>query len=119
MERFIKKATIILALVSVTTVVFADRGTGKKAKARTSLNITSGNTSLKSSILSNIKSGLSYKGSFLATRQVVNNSVIVNSTLMTYQKGNTTYIIPYKSKLTVPDVKQGYAGVKLVIRSKK
>jgi hypothetical protein len=118
MERFIKKATIILALVSVTTVVFADRGTGKKAKARTTLNINSGNTSLKSSILSNIKSGLSYKGSFLATRQV-NNSVITDNTLMTYQKGNTTYIIPYKNKLAIPDMRQGYAGVKLIIRSKR
>lgn len=118
MERFIKKATIILALVSVTTVVFADRGTGKKAKARTALNINSGNTSLKSSILLNVKSGLSYKGSFLATREV-SSSVITNNTLMTYQKGNTTYIIPYKSKLAVPDMKQGYAGVKLIIRSKR
>ncbi|MES2850748.1 MAG: hypothetical protein V4685_16940 [Bacteroidota bacterium] len=119
MNRFIKKATIILALVSVTTVVFADRGTGKKTnKAKTNLNINTSATSLKSSILSNIKNGLAYKGSFLATRQV-NNAIIINNNLMTYQKGNTTYIIPYKSKLTVPDVKQGYAGVKLIIRSKK
>ena len=119
MERFIKKASIILALVSVTTVVFADRGSGKKSnKARTNLNVvTTGSTSLKSSILSNIKNGLSYKGSFLASRQV-SNTVIINNNLMTYQKGNTTYIIPYKTKLTVTDSKQGYAGVKLIIRSK-
>ena len=118
MERFIKKATIILVLVSVTTVVFADRGAGKKSKVKTTLNINSTSTTLKSSILSNIKNGLAYKGSFLASRQI-NNSVITNNTLMTYQKGNTTYIIPYKSKVTVPDMKQGYAGVKLIIRSKK
>jgi hypothetical protein len=118
MERFIKKAAIILALVSVTTVVFADRGTGKKSKVKTTLNINSASTTLKSSILSNIKNGLAYKGSFLAPRQI-NNSVIINNTLMTYQKGNTTYIIPYKSKVTVPDMRQGYTGVKLIIRSKK
>ena len=118
MERFIKKATIILALVSVTTVVFADRGTGKKSKARTTLNITSSPASLKSSILSSIKNGLAYKGSFLTSRQI-NNSIIVNNTLMTYQKGNTTYIIPYKSKMAVVDMRQGYTGVKLIIRSKK
>ena len=118
MEKFIKKTAIILALVSVTTVVFADRGTGKKSKVKTTLNINSTSATLKSSILSNIKNGLAYKGSFSAPRQI-NNSVITSNTLMTYQKGNTTYIIPYKSKVTVPDMKQGYAGVKLIIRSKK
>lgn len=119
MQRFIKKATIILALVSVSLAVFADRGTGKKSKSKTNLNITSSSASLKNSILSNIKSGLSYKGSFLASRKIVSNSIIVNNNLMTYQKGNTTYIIPYKSKITTPDMRQGYTGLKLIIRSKK
>ena len=118
MEKFIKKATIILALVSVTTVVFADRGTGRKSnKVKTTLNINSSGT-LKSSILSNFKNGLSYKGSFLANRQTYSGS-LVNNTLMTYQKGNITYIIPYKSKVTMGEMKQGYAGLKLIIRSKK
>lgn len=119
MERFIKKASIILALVSVTTVVFADRGTGKKSnKVKTTLNINTSSTSLKSSILSNLKNGLTYKGSFIASREV-SGSLMVNNTLMTYQKGNTTYIIPYKSKITVADMQQGYTGVKLILRSKK
>lgn len=119
MERFIKKAAIILALVSVTTVVFADRGTGRKSnKVRTALNIASGASSLKSSVMSNLKNGLSYKGSFLTTKHN-NNSVITGNTLMTYQKGNTTYLLPYKSKLAVADMGQGYTGVKLIIRSKK
>jgi hypothetical protein len=119
MERFIKKAAIILALVSATTVVFADRGTGKKSnKVRTNINITPSATTLKSTIMSNLKNGLSYKGRFSANKQV-NNTVISSNTLMTYQKGNTTYILPYKSKLAVADMGQGYTGVKLIIRSKK
>lgn len=118
MERFIKKAAIILALVSATTVVFADRGTGRKSnKVRTNLNINPSSASLKTTILANIKNGLSYKGSFLANRQV-NNTVISSNTLMTYQKGNTTYILPYKNKVAVADMAQGYTGVKLIIRSK-
>jgi hypothetical protein len=114
-----KKATIILTLVSVTMASFADRGTGKKSKVKTALNITTPTASLKSSILSNIKSnGLSYKGSLLSTRKTGPNTVI-SSSLMTYQKGNTTYIIPYKNKVTIPEMKQGYTGVKLIIRSNK
>ncbi len=120
MERFIKKTTIILALVSVTGVVFADRGTGKKSKAKTTLNINSSSSSLKNSILANIKNGLAYKGSFLATTRTTNtNSALTSNTLMTYQKGNTTYILPYKNKITTADMRPGYAGVKLIIRSNK
>ncbi|HOZ77081.1 MAG TPA: hypothetical protein PLY34_03755 [Ferruginibacter sp.] len=119
MERFIKKAAIILALVSVTTVVFADRGTGKKSnKARTTLNITPTASSLKSTVMSNLKNGLSYKGSFLTTKHTT-SAVITSNTMMTYQKGNTTYLLPYKSKMAVADMGQGYTGVKLIIRSKK
>lgn len=120
MERFIKKAAIILALVSVTTVVFADRGTGKRStKARTTLNINPSSASLKASILANIKNGISYKGSFFATRQSTNSPEAFSKTMMTYQKGNTTYIIPYKNRVAQADIKQGYTGVKLVIRPNK
>lgn len=118
MNRFIKKAIIVLTLTNVTMVTFADRGAGKKSRVKTTLNINTTSVSLKSSILNTIKNGLTYKGSLLANRKVVNNTLI-SSSLMTYQKGNTTYIIPYKSRVTVPEMKPGYAGLKLIIRSKK
>jgi hypothetical protein len=120
MERFIKKAAIILTLVSATTVVFADRGAGKKSnKVKTNLNINTTANSLKSSILANYKNGLSYKGSFSINKQTTGSSIVSGSTLMTFQKGNTTYIMPYKNKMAVAEMKPGYAGVKLIIRSNK
>ena len=117
MKKHIKKSLILVLLVGIAGVTFADRGAGKKRKLKTVLNISTGN-SLKNSILNNIKYGLNFKGS-LATTTKNNCNSLVSSSLMTYQKGNTTYIIPYKSKLAVPDCKQGYAGVKLILRSKK
>jgi hypothetical protein len=99
-------------------VTFADRGTGKRNKLKTLLNINT-NYSLKNSLSANIKTGLTYKGSLLTSnRQVIGTSVISNS-LMTYQKGNITYIIPYKQKMVMPEMTQGYTGLKLIIRSKK
>ena len=63
----------------------------------------------------NLKSGLSYKGSLLSSTQSGSSLVLKN--VVTYQKGNTTYILPYKSKVTpIPDMRQGYGGVKLIIR---
>lgn len=118
MTRFFKLITITVILSGLAAVTFADRGAGRRNKLKTLLNINT-NYSLKNSLSNNIRSGLTYKGSLLTSnRQVVGTSVIANS-LMTFQKGNITYIIPYKQKIMVPEMTQGYTGLKLIIRSKK
>ena len=118
MARTFKIMLITAVLSGFAVVTFADRGAGKRNKLKTLLNINT-NYSLKNSLSANIKTGLTYKGSLLTSnRQIVGTSVISNS-LMTYQKGNITYIIPYKQKMMVPEMTQGYTGLKLIIRSKK
>lgn len=116
MNRFSKTLLVMAVLFSTFQIALADRGVGKKNKTKTVLNIKTP-ASLRNSISLNLKSGLSYKGSLLASTQAVNGSIFSTS-LVTYQKGNTTYIIPQKSKIIVPDMKQGYAGMKFIIRSK-
>jgi len=104
-------------LLGIVNFTFADRGIGKKAKAKTLLNIsTNPSTNLKSSLSLNIKLGLAYKCSVSTSFKPT--SLMQNNTFITYQKGNTTYIIPYKQRITMPEIKQGYTGVKLIIRSK-
>lgn len=116
MNRFTKKLLAVLVLVSVVVEAWADKGVGRRTKNNTNLNITAP-TNIKNCIGFNMKSGLSYKGSLLNTRVPVGNSLMVNS-LVTYQKGNTTYIIPYKTKITVPEMQPGYTGMKVIIRKK-
>jgi LysM repeat protein len=117
MANLLKKCVIITMLLSVGNFTFADRGIGKKARLKTLLNInTNASTSLKTSIALNIKSGLAYKGSISSSNK--STGLMQNSSYITYQKGNTTYIIPYKQKVTMPEIKQGYTGLKLIIRSK-
>jgi hypothetical protein len=53
----------------------------------------------------------------LMANQQVNGTSYLNSTLLTYQKGNTVYIIPQKQVYTVPEMKQGYTGLKLIIKT--
>jgi len=115
MKKLSGKILIIALLLGMGNISFADRGAGKKSKAKTLLNINTNNTSLKSSLSLNIKSGLAYKGSVLAGLRTSSNTII-SSTLLTYQKGNTTYIIPFKQKITVPEIRQGYTGLKMIIR---
>jgi hypothetical protein len=99
-------------LLSISPNVMADRGASKKAKAKTlSLNI-SAPVSLRSAVSLNLKSGLVYKGSTLGT----NTGSAMKVSTVTYQKGNTVYIMPYKHKIAVPELRQGYAGMKLIIK---
>lgn len=113
----IKGTKMILGIVilsSITISALADRGIGKKSKSTASLNIsTSG--SLRNSISLNLKSGLKYRGSLLANHQS-DGKTIIKSTLLTYRKGNTVYIIPHKQVVAVPEMSQGYTGMKLIIK---
>jgi len=112
------KFTKLLLLVSVLTGTalssLADRGIGRKTKTKVSLNIVTA-TTLKKSVTLNLRSGLTYTGSLLTNTQTTANYMMSNS-LVTYQKGNTVYIIPYKQKILVADMGQGYTGTKLIIR---
>lgn len=101
-------------LFGTTQSAMADRGIGKKSKSKVTLNISTPLT-LKNSVSLNLKSGLRYTGSLSVNRTNVSGSMI-NNTLVTYQKGNTVYIIPYKQKIVMPEIKPGYTGMKLIIR---
>ena len=116
MSRLAKKILLLGILTGTMLVSFADRGVGKKSRAKVMLNINTNNTSLKNSISFNLKAGLKYKGSLLSGAEQHNNT-ISSTELVTYQKGSSIYIIPYKPKVIVPEVKQGYTGLKLIIKT--
>jgi hypothetical protein len=119
MKSFLKRLLVFAIIIGTVNVAFADKGVKRKARNRTKINITAP-VSLKNlmELNLNLKSGLTYKGSLLPSTQPIEPS-IMNTSILTYQKGNTTYIIPYKHKMILPDVQQGYTGLKLIIRSKK
>ena len=86
-----KLATILLIGLSV--AAFATLGDGKSKGKRSSLlsskpSITPGKFSLKS--------GYQYRGSQIINQHRDKNSFTRNS-LVTYQKGNMTYIVPLKT----------------------
>jgi len=117
MTNIAKKILLMSLLTGSLLVSFADRGAGKRSKNKVVLNITTNNGSLRNAISLNLKAGLKYKGSLLSSTQLQNN-YLLSSELVTYQKGSSIYIIPYKQKIIVPEVKQGYTGLKLIIKTK-
>ncbi len=113
-----KTAKIILVVLMLSGVGFsalADKGIGKKSKSKVNLNINTVN-SLRNSISLNLKTGLKYTGSLLVNQQISGTSYLTN-TLLTYQKGNTVYIIPHKQIIAIPEIKQGYTGMKIIIKT--
>lgn len=115
MNRYVKIAMGVLVACSVWFLAAADRG-GFIKKNKTHLNIPL-KGSLKNSIAFNLKSGISYKGSFLLNTQQV-GSTYVSDAFISYKKGNTIYILPYKQKILIPEYTQK-DGYKLIIRSRK
>ena len=93
---------------------WADRGVGKKSKNRMEFNISTP-TTLKNSMFFNLRTGLKYTGSLLIRQQDLLGNSVFSNTLITYQKGNTVYIIPYKHIVAVPEISSGYTGMKIII----
>ncbi len=112
MVRITKILFTFVVLLSTSLSAWADRGTGKKSKTRAfTLNIATPST-LRSSVSLNLKSGLIYKGSTLGSATPASSRSMIS-----YQKGNNVYVLPYKQKVAVPEVRQGYTGLKLIIRT--
>ena len=91
---FAKKVLVVLALFSMAHYVFAVDGTmdgGKRSKAF---------STLKSDLNFSLKSGYTYKGSKnFGTKRTLNS--IQSSTVVTYQRGNVTWIMPYRNKTKI------------------
>jgi len=51
-----------------------------------------------------IRAGFAYKGTQIIRQQPSTNGVTFNS-ILRYEKGNTTYVYPYKHKVSVPKFK--------------
>jgi|SRR5882724_4990474 len=98
-SRFPKRAFTSFVLVCVAFLAFASMGGGgNKSKAKqvkgaefTPIRTTNGFT---------LKAGPLYRGSMSFTQQKT-NAVSYFNTVITYQKGNTTYILPYRYKVQV------------------
>ena len=112
MKTYLRILSLVILLTFQMNFSFADRGIGKK-KSKVVFNIKTPNN-FTSSLNFNLKHGLKYTGS-LITNSVSNTPSSFNY-LVTYQKGNSVYILPYKQKIVVADVRQGYTGTKLIIR---
>jgi hypothetical protein len=97
-SKNMRKMTISAILLGLTIFTFASIG-GDKNKAKGN-SLQAGFTPIRTSQGFTLKESLTYRGSVIL-RQEKTSNFISYSSLVTYQKGNTTYILPNKYKLSL------------------
>lgn len=105
MRKLMRQMVISTLLLAVVGLAFASKGGGgDKGKKATPLKTdftpirTTGNFTLKSTP--------AYSGSFFLGQEKTRTTVSFN-TLVTYEQGNSIFIMPYKYKVNVPGVTDG------------
>jgi hypothetical protein len=98
--KTLRLATASLLLFAVTALAFASKGGGEKKKHRefensfTPINAASSFTLKKSPL---------YSGSTVVIHPQADNRLSMNA-MITYQRGNTTFILPYQYKVNISPV---------------
>ena len=115
MKQKSKAILIFCSAFSMILFTYADRGIRSKSRNNVVLNINT-NKNFRSSLSSNMKLGLNDRGFSYVERQS-ERGIFYGSVIRTFQKGNTFYLIPNKNKIIIPEVKQGYSGMKLILKS--
>ena|SRR5687767_5309383 len=93
LNHMLKKSLVCATMLGLVVIALASSGGGKKKSSGTTLGIIP----IRSSTF-NLKSKPSYSGSFLYTTANLKNSTMYRS-VITYQKGNTTFIVPSQYRL--------------------
>ena len=92
------KKSLIIGVAMIGTVVLALASSGGGGNKKKSLASTKqGFAPLRSSTILTLKAGPNYTGSHIYSSQ--RDNVLSYNTLVTYQKGNTIFVLPYKYKL--------------------
>lgn len=106
-----KKIAFSILFIGLAAFSFASMGGGSKPKA-SSLNLVFSPVRITSAFT--LKAGPSYHGSTIFNDVKANDFISFNS-IITYQKGNTTYILPYKHRVSVSAAKSNLQIVNLSV----
>ena len=97
MKALTKKTFTSFILVGFAAMALASMGGGKN-KSKNNSSVRPDITPIRTTNGFTLKAGPNYRGSMILG-QDKNNAIISFNSIVTYQKGNTTYILPYKYKL--------------------
>jgi hypothetical protein len=91
----LKKSIICFVMIGGVVLALASSGGGKNKNSGT---LGSGFTPIRTTNGFTLKAGPNYSGSFTSQAR----SGVLHNTILTYQKGNTIFILPYDYKMKNP-----------------
>lgn len=106
MRKWMRQMVISSLMVAVVGLSFASKGGGGDKKSNSKIPLKTEFTPIRTTGTFTLKTGPSYAGSFLLGQEKTKNYLSINS-LVTYQKGNSIFIIPYTYKVSSPLVMDG------------
>ncbi len=92
-----------VAFASISTTIIGSEDS-KNKKSKYSLNNLGSYSRHYSFSLSNLKAGLQFRGTDIFNQKKLSSGTEMSS-MLRFDKGNTTYIMPYKFKVKVPKFK--------------
>jgi hypothetical protein len=92
--------SVSLLLFAVTALAFASKGGGDKKKHH---DFENSFTPINAASSFTLKNKTFYSGSSLSIHPQADNRVSINA-MITYQQGNTTFILPYQYKVNIGPV---------------
>jgi hypothetical protein len=108
---FTRKLAISAVLIGMTVFTFASIGGGRNKSPKSKL--SAGYTPVRTSQGFSLRSNLNYKGSMIIAEERTKNYLSFNS-LITYSKGNMTYILPNKYKIAASCQHSGKNNLQLL-----
>lgn len=94
-----KVATVLLVTVSIAS--FATLGDGRKKTATQHKSLLTAKTLQSNFKTFSLKSGYTFRGNTVFSNPKNESNFIMLNTTATYQKGNTTFIMPIKKKVLI------------------
>ena len=94
------RITAVSLLLAVTALAFASKGGGEKKKRR---ELENSFTPINASSSFSLKKTPLYSGSVVTFRPQTDCRISLNA-MVTYQRGNTTFILPYQYKVNIGPV---------------
>jgi len=112
-----RKVMVCFALIAVAALTFGSTG-GGGGNRNSSLSFNKDFTTIRTTGGFTLKAGPMYRGSQLLNMQKQKDVVLLKS-VVTYQKGNTTFILPYQYKMAKPAMKSNLNAVDVKINLHK
>lgn len=93
-----RKLLISTVMIAVVSLAFASKGGGGEKKAAPNTPLKTNFTPIRTTTGFTLKAGPTFSGNYFLSTEKKSDYISFN-TLITYQKGNSTYIMPYRYKI--------------------